>query len=213
VNALAGSPGTGEPDEHLASTARIHHRRAGGLLDQGKEPGRARGAARGGRGLGEVGLGGPVMTKDESEAFYQMLEALMSARRYILAQQYYPPELYAACDGRPPYCIRNRLDPFRLAHECRSKSTQQRNDMILHADGVFHATLPREYRDGSPTFSWQPPKASITGVTWFAGLTKPTRGWKAYSGRSVGRRARVCHRQGCRIPTPIPTLIEAAQAL
>jgi hypothetical protein len=36
-----------------------------------------------------------MTTKDESEAFYQMLEALMSARRYILAQQYYPPELIA----------------------------------------------------------------------------------------------------------------------
>ena len=39
------------------------------------------------------------MAKDESEAFYQMLEALMSARRYILAQQYYPPELLAEIDA------------------------------------------------------------------------------------------------------------------
>jgi hypothetical protein len=43
--------------------------------------------------------GGPVMTKDESEAFYQMLEALMSARRYILAQQYYPPEFLVEIDA------------------------------------------------------------------------------------------------------------------
>ena len=40
-----------------------------------------------------------MTTKDESEAFYQMLEALMSARRYILAQQYYPPELIAEIDA------------------------------------------------------------------------------------------------------------------
>ena len=40
-----------------------------------------------------------MTTKDESEAFYQMLEALMSARRYILAQQYYPPELIADIDA------------------------------------------------------------------------------------------------------------------
>ena len=67
---------------------------------QGEEPGRAGGgAARDRRGLGEVGLGGPVMTKDESEVFYQMLEALMSARRYILAQQYYPPELLAEIEA------------------------------------------------------------------------------------------------------------------
>ena len=39
------------------------------------------------------------MPKDESEAFYQMLEALMSARRYILAQQYYAPELLAEIDA------------------------------------------------------------------------------------------------------------------
>ena len=39
------------------------------------------------------------MTKDESEAFYQMLEALMSARRYILAQQDYPLELIADIDA------------------------------------------------------------------------------------------------------------------
>jgi hypothetical protein len=39
------------------------------------------------------------MPKDASEAFYQMLEALMSARRYILAQQYYPPELLAEIDA------------------------------------------------------------------------------------------------------------------
>ena len=39
------------------------------------------------------------MTTNESEAFYQMLEALMSARRYILAQQYYPPELLAEIDA------------------------------------------------------------------------------------------------------------------
>jgi hypothetical protein len=39
------------------------------------------------------------MTRDGSEAFYQMLEALMSARRYILAQQYCPPELLAEIDA------------------------------------------------------------------------------------------------------------------
>ena len=39
------------------------------------------------------------MAKDESEAFYQMLEALMSARRYILAQQYSPPEVLAEIDA------------------------------------------------------------------------------------------------------------------
>jgi hypothetical protein len=46
-----------------------------------------------------AGWGELCMTKDESEAFYQMLEALMSARRYILAQQYYPPELLAEIDA------------------------------------------------------------------------------------------------------------------
>ena len=45
------------------------------------------------------GTGGRMATKDESEAFYQMLEALMSARRYILAQQYYPPERLAEIDA------------------------------------------------------------------------------------------------------------------
>src|SRR6516164_2259445 len=75
------------------------HRRADRSLAQDQESSRTGCAAGGGRGLGEVGLGGPVMTKDESEAFYQMLEALMSARRYILAQQYYPPERLAEIDA------------------------------------------------------------------------------------------------------------------
>ena len=39
------------------------------------------------------------MTKDESEAFYQMFEALMYARQYILAQRYNPPELLAEIDA------------------------------------------------------------------------------------------------------------------
>jgi hypothetical protein len=39
------------------------------------------------------------MTKNESEAFYQMIEALMSARRYILAQQNCPPDLIAQIDA------------------------------------------------------------------------------------------------------------------
>jgi hypothetical protein len=54
-----------------------------------KKPERAGAAAGIGGGLGAVDLTeGPRLTRDESEAFYQMLKALMSARRYILAQQY-----------------------------------------------------------------------------------------------------------------------------
>ena len=49
--------------------------------------------------MSDDGTGGRMATKDESEAFYQMLETLMSARRYILAQQYYPPELIADIDA------------------------------------------------------------------------------------------------------------------
>jgi hypothetical protein len=39
------------------------------------------------------------MTRNESEAFYQMIEALMSARRYLLAQQNCPPDLIAEIDA------------------------------------------------------------------------------------------------------------------
>jgi hypothetical protein len=39
------------------------------------------------------------MTRNESEAFYQMLEALMSARRYILAQQVCALDLIAEIDA------------------------------------------------------------------------------------------------------------------
>ena len=49
--------------------------------------------------LDEARDGERRMPKDESEAFYQMLEALMSARRYILAQQYSPPEVLAEIDA------------------------------------------------------------------------------------------------------------------